>query len=226
MAQVSINLAQVGETADKALDDAVTVVVSSLTLAAEGLAGRAGRLQGAAALLKQQPGADPEEVAALEQAASQAAALQEEVRNLDARQAKRPRVAPDEWLVFGRALQPDGQPASGVLIRVAADAGEPPKDLPSAPPDEFGDFSVAYRREHFPQQPEPPSEVHVVAEGKGGQRFYESDTLVRFQAGRAEYVEITLKEKPTRRASAKRKASKASTASKPASSRRPGRRQR
>jgi hypothetical protein len=215
MAQVSINLAQVGETAGKALDDAVTGVVSSLALAAEGLAGRAGRLQRAAALLKQQPGADPEEVAALEQAASQAAALQAEVRDLATRQAKRPRVAPDEWLVFGRALQPDSQPASGVLIRVAADAGDPPKGFPSAPPDEFGDFSVAYRREHFPQQPEPPSEVHVVAEDKGGQRFYESGTLVRFQAGRAEYVEVTIGEGPLKPAAAAKTPSRRSAVKRP-----------
>jgi hypothetical protein len=227
MARVRITVDGVGETAAKALDDAVAGVGSTLELAAQRLAVRATRLQGAAERLKQQQGADLEEVAQLEQATAQAAVLQREVRTQATRQARRPKLAPEEWLLFGQVLQPDGQPASGVLVRVAGD-GDTSPDFPKDQPDEFGDFSVAYRRDHFPDPPDPPADVHVVVETEDGQRFYQSDSPMRFTAGQAEYLAITLSGKPIKaikKPAARSKARRAPTSSKPASPRRPRRRQ-
>jgi hypothetical protein len=204
MAQVQITLDQVGETAGAALDDAVAAVVSSLQLAAGELEGRAQRLQAAAALLEQQQGAEPEEVAALKQAASQAAALQEEVATLAGREPTRPRIAPDRWLVFGRVSRPDGQPASGVFVRVTGAL----EGAPRATTDKLGDFSVAYRQLDFPEEPEQPPDVHVVVEDEDGQQLHESGGTVRFTAGQAEYVEITLDSRPQKQARRARKTSK------------------
>ena len=224
MAQVRITLDGVGDTAGKALDDAVAGVVSALELAANGLAVRATRLQAAADWLEQQQDTDGEEVAELEQAAVQAAALQGEVQNQATRQARRPKITPEEWLIFGQVLQPDGQPASGVLVRVAG-AGDTSPDFPSDRPDEFGDFSVAYQRNHFPPQPDPPADLHIVVETEDGQRFYESDSPMRFTAGRAEYLALTLTGKPIKKPRARSKARRTPTTSKPASPKRPRRRQ-
>ena len=224
MPQVTVTLDQVGQLAGEVLDGAVAEVVSSLALAAGQLAERATRLDQAAARLKGQPDADPEEVAALEQAAAQAAVLNGAVQPLATREPTRPRITPDGWLVFGRALQPDGQPATGVRVGVAADDGKL-TGLPSDEPDGSGDFSVTYRREHFPDPPEEPPEVFVVAEDENGDLRAQSGTTVRFQAGRAEYVELTVSPEPRKKArkakrttkpTAARKATKPTGASRPA----------
>jgi hypothetical protein len=134
-----------------------------------------------------------------------------------AREADRPKIAPAGWLVFGRALQPDGRPASGVHVRVA-DAGDTLEGLPSDEPDAVGDFSVTYRRQDFPKEPEQLPDLHVVAEDQKGQLLYRSDATVRFQEGRAEYVEITVREEPVKRGRTARKGSRQAAAPK-----RPGR---
>jgi hypothetical protein len=220
MPQVRITLDEIAGTAGRALEELAAGVVTTLGGFADLLDQRATRLAAAADRLKQALGEDHPEVVALEQTAAEAQALRVSARSAADRQARRPGLGPDEWLVFGRVLQRDGQPASDVLVRVT-DADRKLKDLPAGTTDEFGDFHVAYRRQDFPETPQEVPNLFIHVEDRKQNTLYRSDSHVRFETGRAEYVEITLGEGPVAQTRAARKTPRRSAPKRPPRTRKP-----
>jgi len=87
--------------------------------------------------------------------------------------------------------------------------------------DEFGDFHVAYRRQDFLETPQEVPNLFVHVEDRKQNTLYRSDSHVRFETGRAEYVEITLGEGPVEQTRAADKTPRRSAPKRPPRTRKP-----
>lgn len=58
------------------------------------------------------------------------------------RSAKAPKVAPDDWAIFGNVRLADGEPATGYTVRVCYRNNEEKVEVASAQTNEYGDFFI------------------------------------------------------------------------------------
>jgi hypothetical protein len=118
MAQVQVPPERLAPLAEAALGRASDAVASELARSADLLNRRAARLKAAADRLQAGLGANDPEVAGLRQAAKAATDLAAAAGRARARREKLPVPTADTWVVFGRVLQADGDPAARVQVRV------------------------------------------------------------------------------------------------------------
>jgi hypothetical protein len=168
---------------------------SALETLAQEHAARAERLAGAEARLSARLGADHPQTVAARQAAASAVAAKTNLQRLAVREASRPAPKPNEWVVFGRVLDADGNPIGHVRVRVFDRDRKYDDLLGDTTTDEQGGFSVVYHERDFLEAGEGLPELYVRVDDAQGNELYSSRDSVRAQAGRAEYFEIVLAEK-------------------------------
>jgi hypothetical protein len=153
---------------------------------------RAARLADAEARLKADLGENHPQVAALHDAAAMAAAMNHALATMAVRTARRPKVKENEWLVFGRVLDANGNPVSGVRVRIF-DRDRIFDDLLGiTETDEYGDFAITYHERDFAEPGEGLPELYLMVSDTEGNLLYSSRDNIRYNPGRAEYFEIVL----------------------------------
>lgn len=157
---------------------------------------RATHLSAAEARLKSHLGEDHPRVIALRRAASSAGKLKRTLSTTAERIARRPKISPHEWVVFGQVLDPEGKPVPGVRVRVFDRDRKYDDLLGDTTTDEYGDFSAIYHERDFAEVGEELPELYVMVRDSQGNLLYSSRENVRYNAGRAEYFQIILSEEP------------------------------
>ncbi|GET39232.1 transthyretin-like family protein [Microseira wollei] len=153
---------------------------------------RAARLADAEARLKADLGENHPQVVALHDAAAMAAAMNHALETIAVRTARRPKVKENEWLVFGRVLDANGNPVSGVRVRIF-DRDRIFDDLLGiTETDEYGDFAITYHERDFAEPGEGLPELYLMLSDTEGNLLYSSRDNIRYNPGRAEYFEILL----------------------------------
>lgn len=214
MAKTKITPRDVERTTNKVLSDVTAAGDQTLHQFANLQQERAERLAGVHQRLESSLGKDHPRVKALATAASAAAELRETLERTAVRRAKRPKISPHEWIVFGQVRAADGEPQQGLRVRVFDRDRKYDDLLGDTYTDEHGDFAVIYHERDFTESGEGLPELYVMVENDQGELLFSSLDELRFQAGRAEYFDIELEEKqaaPKGKTKAKRK----SKASKP-----------
>ncbi len=153
---------------------------------------RAARLAGAAARLQKALGEADPRVVALRQAGAASEQLYASANAEAAREARRPKAGPHEWVVFGRVLDAAGQPAAGLVVRVFDRDRKYDDLLGETTTDEHGDFAAVYHERDFLEAGEGLPELYVQVEDARGRPLYSSRDQLRYNAGRLEYFEIAL----------------------------------
>ena len=153
---------------------------------------RAARLAAAEARLKADLGENHPQVVALRDRAAAADAIERSLQTMVGRTPRRPQVKENEWLVFGRVLDGEGNPVSGVRVRVF-DRDRIFDDLLGATStDEYGNFAITYCDRDFAEPTEGLPELYVMVEDNEGNQLYSSRDNIRYNSGRSEYFEIVL----------------------------------
>ncbi|MFB2976709.1 hypothetical protein [Microseira sp. BLCC-F43] len=153
---------------------------------------RASRLADAEARLKADLGENHPQVAALHDAAAMAAAMNHALETMAVRTARRPKVKENEWLVFGRVLDANGNPVAGVRVRIF-DRDRIFDDLLGiTETDEYGDFAITYHERDFAEPGEGLPELYLMLSDTEGNLLYSSRDNIRYNPGRSEYFEIVL----------------------------------
>jgi hypothetical protein len=198
MAEQEVTLDDVKTSVDDLLKQATDATASTLTQFAELQEKRAARLAKAEKRLRAHLGENHPRVVALARAESKADKLKQFLHTTAVRKARRPKVGPDEWLVFGRVLDAKGKPISNLRLQVF-DKDRWSRDdlLGTTETDEYGDFAVVYKESDFDGWGEELPDLYVRIEDAEGNLLYSSSDNVQFNAGRAEYFEITLVNQPT-----------------------------
>ena len=129
---------------DDLLKQATDATTSTLTQFAELQERRATRLANAEKRLKANLGENDPRVVALARAASEANQFGQALSTTATRNARRPKVGPDDWLVFGRVLNGDGAPIPNLCVRVFDQDHFRDDFLGATETDEYGDFAVIY----------------------------------------------------------------------------------
>jgi hypothetical protein len=183
---------------DELLKRATEATASALTQFAELQEKRAARLDKAEKRLKAHLSENHPRVVALGRAASSAAQLKQSLHTQAAREARRPKPGPDEWLIFGRVFDEKGNPIPNLHLQVLdKDFWCPDDFLGATETDEYGDFAVIYKETDFAGWSlEELPDLYVRVEDAKGNLLYSSRDSVCYDAGRSEYFEITLVEKP------------------------------
>jgi hypothetical protein len=159
---------------------------------------RAARLAGAAARLQAHLGQDHPRVTALRRTAAAADFLSHSLGTTATRAMNIPKLAPQEWMVFGRVLTVTGAPVPGVQVHVFDLNGlfhgrENLDDLlGEKTTDVHGDFVIIYHQRDFAEPGEKTPDLYVVVSDTHGKELYSSRDHVYTNAGRAEYFEIVL----------------------------------
>jgi hypothetical protein len=163
---------------------------------------RAARLAGAAARLQARLGQDHPRVTAIRRTAAAADFLTRSLGTTATRVMNIPKLAPQEWMVFGRVLTVTGAPVSDVQVRVfdldGMFQGQANRDdlLGEKTTDVHGDFVIIYHQRDFAEPRENALDLYVVVSDTHGKELYSSRDHVYTDAGRAEYFEIVLNTGP------------------------------
>ena len=158
---------------------------------------RAAGLNSAATQLQAALGQDDPQVIVLKRAAASADRFKVVVAERSAQEAWRPKIGSLEWLAYGRVLDANGAPASGLHVRVFDRDRKYDDLLGDTVTDDQGRFAAVYHQRDFAEVRENLPELYVMVEDESGQVVYSSRNAVRFKAGRAEYFEIRLGQTPT-----------------------------
>ncbi|WP_414569483.1 hypothetical protein [Nostoc sp. CCY 9925] len=153
---------------------------------------RATRLAGAEARLKATLGENHPQVIGLREAASFANQLQQNLQTTVTRTQRRPQVKPGEWVVFGTVIDAQGNPVSGVRVRIFDRDYVYDDLLGDIETDEFGDFAVIYHQCDFADIIEKKPDLYIRVNDKQGNEVYSSQDSIRYHAGQAEFFEIVL----------------------------------
>jgi competence ComEA-like helix-hairpin-helix protein len=189
-----ISLEEIKTAVAELLQQTSKVASPLLTQFAELHERRAARLAAAEARLKTQLGEDHPRVVALRRAATEADEWKRATSTMAERLARRPKLRPHEWVVFGQVLDAEGNPAAGLRVRVYDKDRQYDDLLGDTTTDEYGDFAAIYHERDFAEVGEELPELYVMVEDKKGNLLYSSRDHVRYSAGRAEYFEIVLSE--------------------------------
>jgi len=153
---------------------------------------RVDRLTAAADRLKASLGADNPRVIALTQSALGVSSLQQSLQVEAVRVERQPVIGPNEWLVYGRVLDNQGQAVAGVNVRVFDKDRKYDDLLGDTTTDELGDFSAIYHERDFAEAREANPDLYVMVSDSAGNLLFSSKDNIRFEAGRVEYFEIVL----------------------------------
>lgn len=171
---------------------------------------RADRMAGAAKALQKKLGKDHPRVAALENTAKSLAEINTRIEAQRERLKNWSKPRANEWMVFGTVTDAQGQPASGLTVRVFDRDRKYDDLLGETETDGNGDFSVIYHERDFAETRENLPELYVMVSDASGKTLYSSRENARFGAGRSEYFAIHLgkrtrtagkKSSPTRKTS-------------------------
>ncbi len=183
--EAKTRLDEVTQTAAKAVSPALNQFGQLQQVRAERLTLVANRLKG-------QLGEDHPRVLALKQRLAAVNVIGQSLNVEATRLARQPAVSPNEWLVFGRVLDPQGRPVPGLRVRVFDRDRKYDDLLGDTTTDEYGDFAVKYHERDFAEAREGLPELYVMVEDAAGKLLYSSRDNVRFKSGRSEYFEIRL----------------------------------
>jgi len=114
------------------------------------------------------------------------------------RAVRRPKVEVNEWLVFGRVFDPQGNPVPGLRVRVFDRDRKYDDLLGDTTTDEHGDFAAKYHERDFIETREAQPELYVMVSDSAGATLYSSRDSLVYAAGRSEYFEIVLATTPKR----------------------------
>lgn len=209
MAGKKITLDEVKTSINELLKQASDARASSLKQFAELQERRAKRLANAKARMEARLGKDDKRVVALERTASLADKFRQSLIKSAERKERRPRIKADEFLVFGRVLNEEGNPIPGLRVRFFTKGQGSAKGQRSAKvkrsrndafgvtvTDENGNFTLVFNKSSFADLGDSLPDLYLRIENPKGRLLYSSKDKVQFRAGRAEYFEIILVKKP------------------------------
>ena len=153
---------------------------------------RSTRLSNLEVRLKASLGENHPQVVALRSAASRAMRFAHSLGTAAERASRRPKVGPEDWLVFGRILKKKGNPISGVRVRVYDKDFLYDDLLGATTSDEYGDFFIIYHERDFAEIIDKLPDLYVRVEDERGNLLYSSEESIRFNVGRLEYFEIVI----------------------------------
>lgn len=153
---------------------------------------RADRMTEVAKALRKKLGKDHPQVAALENTAKSLTELKTRLDTQRARLKKWPKPRSNEWMVFGTVIDAQGQPATGLVVRVFDRDRKYDDLLGESETDENGDFSAVYHERDFAETRENLPDLYVMVSDTAGKLLYSSRDNIRFEAGRSEYFAIRL----------------------------------
>jgi hypothetical protein len=156
---------------------------------------RAARLADMAKVLQEKLGKDHPQVVALESLAGKMTALKGHLADQATRVKRWPTPRTNEWMVFGTVTDEQGEPASGLIVRVYDRDRKYDDLLGETTTDEFGGFSVVYHERDFMETGEAQPDLYVMVSDTDGNTLYTSRDNIRFEAGRSEYFAIGLKKR-------------------------------
>jgi len=195
--ETEIQLDDVKTLADQLMRNASGAAAPAFQQLAQWRKNRAVQLEAAADRLKTTLGEDHPRVMALNRAAASANAFRQVLTVEAVRITRRPTIEANEWLVFGRVFDEQGNPVPGLRVRVFDRDRKYDDLLGDTATDEYGDFAAKYHERDFAEVGEAQPDLYVMVEDAAGILLYSSRDKVRYEAGRAEYFEIVLSEKPT-----------------------------
>jgi Transthyretin-like family len=191
---------------DELTQSAANALAPTLTQFAQLQQARTDQLAAALDRLKSSLGEDHPRVQALGQTLAAANLIGKSLKAEATRAARRPSVSPNEYLVHGRVLDEQGRPVPGLRVRVFDRDRKYDDLLGDTTTDEHGDFAAKYHERDFAEMGEAQPELYVMIEDAAGTLLYSTRDQVRFQAGRVEYFEIVLGEKPAPPVAVKKRA--------------------
>jgi hypothetical protein len=153
---------------------------------------RATRLAEQAAQLEETLGAKHPRVAQRRALAMQASGLVDELTRAAERQSRVPDVSDDENLLYGRVLDPQGEPMPGLVVRVVPKQGGHDVLLAGGTTDDLGDFAIVYPKDEVLRAKAAGLELHVALEDGRGKHLYTSRDPVTFDGTQAEYFEFSM----------------------------------
>jgi hypothetical protein len=181
---------------DELMQSAANTLAPTLTQFAQLQQTRRDQLAASLDRLKSSLGENHPRVLALGQTLAAANLIGQSLRVEATRAARRPSVSPNEWLVYGRVLDEQGRPVPGLRVRVFDRDRKYDDLLGDTTTDEHGDFAAKYHARDFAEVGEAQAELYVMVEDAAGTLLYSSRDKIRYEAGRVEYFEIVLGEKP------------------------------
>ncbi len=113
--------------------------------------------------------------------------------------AKRPtrkrtkKAKDDSWVVKGRVTDEEGNGVAGLMVRVVDKDRKYDDLLGAAQTDENGEFEISYRLQDFREGLEPGADLFVLVSDVKGKVVYSSEDAIRYDAGREEVFDITVK---------------------------------
>ncbi|NMG08781.1 hypothetical protein [Brasilonema sp. UFV-L1] len=167
-------------------------IVGSFTQLASLQQQRAARLASAEDRLKASLGENHPQVIALREAATFANQLQQNLQTTLTRAQRRPQVKPGEWVVFGTVFNSQGNPVSGVQVRIFDRDCVYDDLLGDTETDEYGDFAVIYHERDFADIIEKQPDLYIRVNDMQGNELYSSQDSIRYNVGQAEFFEIIL----------------------------------
>lgn len=159
---------------------------------------RAGRLRAVRDRLNNHPTTSKPQATRLNQSIIAAGVLNGQLQTLERRWKRQNQIKEDSRAVYGRVLGLDGEPIAGVTVKVVKEQDND-SDLPSKKTNKQGDFLIAFSKEQHRDLSGNNEALHLVVEGKDQNRLFESEKLMSFVAGQAEYFQIQLTKKPSAR---------------------------
>ncbi|MEL7052991.1 MAG: hypothetical protein AAGM45_14570 [Cyanobacteria bacterium J06588_5] len=97
------------------------------------------------------------------------------------------------WVVWGKVMDAQGNPADGVLISLFDQDYYYDDRLGTTTTNQAGEFCIFYRTEHFQDLAEANPDLYLKVLSRQGDELFCSETPVRFEAGRFERFDIELK---------------------------------
>ena len=157
---------------------------------------RAARLQQVETRIAPELGNDHPRVVALHQERLRVSALRRTLNDSATRASRLPQLKPYEWMVYGHVQDSDGNPVTGVVVRLFDKDRKLDDLLGYTTTDEFGDFSLVFHERAFYEPGENAPELYLLVEDSSGQQLYSSKDNVRYESGRIEYFLIELENTP------------------------------
>jgi hypothetical protein len=192
MAEKRIRLDEVKTSIDELLKHASDASISILKQFAKLQERRAKRLLNAKTRMEARLGKDNELVSALGRDASLAHKFRQSLKTTIIRNARRLRIKPDKFSVFGRVFNGEGNPSPGLRICFFIKDQTCNDTFGVTITDENGDFAFVFNKSSFAYQGDNPPDLYLRIENPEGRLLYSSKDKIPFRAGRAEYFEIIL----------------------------------
>jgi len=153
---------------------------------------RADRLAEQAAQLEETLGAEHPQVSKRRALAALSSGLADELAKAAERQSRVPEISADEHLLYGRVHDSEGEPMSGLMVRVVSKQGGHDVLVAGGATDEAGDFAIVYPKDEVLRAKAAGLELHVALEDGRGKHLYTSRDAMTFDGTQAEYFEFSM----------------------------------